>query len=95
MRQIEALEKNSTLEIVDKPKTKGFVNLTGPLIDTKQDWLLKNYDETFAHIIKMNMVRIIFPLPFTLVGTCKHLMLKMSSFPRDSIIIMKRTRYTY
>ncbi|RDY09819.1 hypothetical protein CR513_05769, partial [Mucuna pruriens] len=70
--EMKTLEKNSIWEIVDRLKDKRY-KFDGPLIDTKKDWLLKDYEETFASIAKMNT-------PPTSAETCNNLMLKMSSF---------------
>ncbi|RDX88675.1 hypothetical protein CR513_29703, partial [Mucuna pruriens] len=94
--EMKALEKNSTLEIVDRPKDKRVVGCTwiynvkcksdGTLEQYKARLVAKgytqtygiDYEETFALITKMNMIR-----------------KKKSTwrFPQDSILIMKRKRY--
>ncbi|RDX89689.1 hypothetical protein CR513_28560, partial [Mucuna pruriens] len=71
--EMKALERNSTWDIVDKPKDKRLVdcniNLMLLLIDIKRDWLQRDIhkpitltEETFTPMAKVNAVRIILSL---------------------------------
>ncbi|RDY07677.1 hypothetical protein CR513_08175, partial [Mucuna pruriens] len=82
--EMEALEKSSTWEIVDRPKDKRVVGCRWIyIVKCKSDGTLEqyktrltyeiDYEETFTLVAKMNT-------PPTLAGTCNSLMLKMSSF---------------
>ncbi|RDY11992.1 hypothetical protein CR513_03284, partial [Mucuna pruriens] len=78
----------------------------GPLSDTKQDWLLKDYEETFAPIAKMNTVRVIISLAAHFSWNLQQFDVKNAflhgdlgevymEIPQDFILIMRRTRYAY